>query len=238
MCNMITVRIELRSSITEDGISHSDCPESLKSYMSCGFIRNKPNIAHRSVYLLQQLFWRWHYSYAPLRETGIELRNRIYHLYEKLIRTRLVQWLRMNTARQQIALIPWSMFLLDTPDNRCALGNLSVALSSMFFRSNIFSSWQYYSSRVATLSYSSTSFREWVTLLWHASCSSWWICILLPSEMLHSVALVRTDVSEECSTSIYRVTRICERGTMLGSTSNQRTLRRNKDIIIHNHCLY
>jgi hypothetical protein len=40
------------------------------------------------------------------------------------------------------------------------------------------------------------------------------------------VALVRTDVSEERSASIVRVTRICELGT-LAVTSNRRTLRRN-----------
>jgi hypothetical protein len=34
------------------------------------------------------------------------------------------------------------------------------------------------------------------------------------------VALVRTDVSEECSTSIIRVTRTGELGTMLAVTSN------------------
>jgi hypothetical protein len=40
--------------------------------------------------------------------------------------------------------------------------------------------------------------------------------------MLHRVALVRTDVSEEL-----RVTRIGELGTTLTITSNQSTLRRN-----------
>jgi hypothetical protein len=38
--------------------------------------------------------------------------------------------------------------------------------------------------------------------------------------ILHHVALVRTDVSEEPSTSIVRVTRICELGTTLAVTSN------------------
>jgi hypothetical protein len=37
--------------------------------------------------------------------------------------------------------------------------------------------------------------------------------------MLHHVALVRTDVSEERSASFIRVTRICELGTMLVVTS-------------------
>jgi hypothetical protein len=38
---------------------------------------------------------------------------------------------------------------------------------------------------------------------------------------------VRTDVSEELSTSFIRVTRIGELGTTLAVTSNRRTLRRN-----------
>jgi hypothetical protein len=42
------------------------------------------------------------------------------------------------------------------------------------------------------------------------------------SEVLRSVALVRTDVSEELSASIIRVTRIGELGT-LAVTSNRRT---------------
>jgi hypothetical protein len=44
--------------------------------------------------------------------------------------------------------------------------------------------------------------------------------------MLRHVALVRTDVSEEPSASIIRVTRIGELGP-LAVTSNRRTLRRN-----------
>jgi hypothetical protein len=44
---------------------------------------------------------------------------------------------------------------------------------------------------------------------------------------LRRVALVRTDVSEEFSSSFIRVTRICELGTTLALTSNRRTLRRN-----------
>jgi hypothetical protein len=46
------------------------------------------------------------------------------------------------------------------------------------------------------------------------------------SGMLRRVALVRSDVSEECSGSIIRVKRIRELGTKLAVTSNRRTLRR------------
>jgi hypothetical protein len=45
--------------------------------------------------------------------------------------------------------------------------------------------------------------------------------------MLRSVALVRIDVSEDCSASFIRVTRIRELGTTLAVTSNRRTLLRN-----------
>jgi hypothetical protein len=41
------------------------------------------------------------------------------------------------------------------------------------------------------------------------------------------MALVRTDVSEELSTSFIRVTRIGELGTTLAVTSNRHMLRRN-----------
>jgi hypothetical protein len=47
------------------------------------------------------------------------------------------------------------------------------------------------------------------------------------SGMLRRVALVRTDVSEELSASIIRVTRIGKPGTTLVVTRNRRTLRRN-----------
>jgi hypothetical protein len=43
------------------------------------------------------------------------------------------------------------------------------------------------------------------------------------SGTLRRVALVRTDVSEELSASVIRVTRICELGTTLAVTSNRRT---------------
>jgi hypothetical protein len=47
------------------------------------------------------------------------------------------------------------------------------------------------------------------------------------SGMLHHVALVITDVSEERSASLIRVTRIDELGATLPVSSNRRTLRRN-----------
>jgi hypothetical protein len=45
--------------------------------------------------------------------------------------------------------------------------------------------------------------------------------------MLRSVALIRTDFSEEPNVSFNRVTRIGELATTLAVTSNRRTLRRN-----------
>jgi hypothetical protein len=47
---------------------------------------------------------------------------------------------------------------------------------------------------------------------------------MVSSGVLRRVALVRTDVSEELSASIIRVTRIGELGTTLAVTSNGRTL--------------
>jgi hypothetical protein len=49
--------------------------------------------------------------------------------------------------------------------------------------------------------------------------------------MLHHVAVVRTDVSEELSASFIRVTRIGELGTTLAVTGNQHTLRRNAKLM-------
>jgi hypothetical protein len=46
------------------------------------------------------------------------------------------------------------------------------------------------------------------------------------SGMLRRVSLIRTDVSEELSASIIRVTRIGELETTLAVTSNRHTLRR------------
>jgi hypothetical protein len=45
--------------------------------------------------------------------------------------------------------------------------------------------------------------------------------------MLSRVALVRTDVSEELSTSVIRVTRIGEQGTTLALTSNRLLITAN-----------
>jgi sulfite reductase beta subunit-like hemoprotein len=56
--------------------------------------------------------------------------------------------------------------------------------------------------------------------------------------MLRLVALVRTDVSEERSTSIIRVKRIGELGTSLAVTSNQRELRRNTIGLLNNIPLF
>jgi hypothetical protein len=50
------------------------------------------------------------------------------------------------------------------------------------------------------------------------------------SRMLRRVVHIRTDVSEELSSSFITVTRIGELGTTLALTSNRRTLRRNAKI--------
>jgi hypothetical protein len=51
------------------------------------------------------------------------------------------------------------------------------------------------------------------------------------SGTLRRMALERTDVSEERSTSLIRVTRIGELGTTLAITSNRRTLQRNTSVL-------
>jgi hypothetical protein len=50
--------------------------------------------------------------------------------------------------------------------------------------------------------------------------------------MLRHVALVRTEISEERSPSIVKVTRIGELRTTLAVTSNRRTLRRNTKLLV------
>jgi hypothetical protein len=52
------------------------------------------------------------------------------------------------------------------------------------------------------------------------------------SGMLRLVALVRTDVSEEFSSSFIRVTKIGELGITLAVTSNRRTQRRNSASVV------
>jgi hypothetical protein len=51
------------------------------------------------------------------------------------------------------------------------------------------------------------------------------------SEMLGSVHLVRTDVSEECIASIVRVTKISVLGIILAVNSNRNTLRSTMHIV-------
>jgi hypothetical protein len=56
------------------------------------------------------------------------------------------------------------------------------------------------------------------------------------SEMLHLAILVRTDVSEELSASIIRVSRVGELGRTLTLTSNRSTLQRNTVLTIITLC--
>jgi hypothetical protein len=54
--------------------------------------------------------------------------------------------------------------------------------------------------------------------------------------MLHPVALVRTDVSEESSAPIIKETRIGEPGTTLAVTNNRSTPRNTpEDDMLHTH---
>jgi hypothetical protein len=55
---------------------------------------------------------------------------------------------------------------------------------------------------------------------------------MVSSEMLRRVALVRTEVSEELSASFIRVTRIGELGTTLAVTSNRRTQRSVRRLLV------
>jgi hypothetical protein len=63
--------------------------------------------------------------------------------------------------------------------------------------------------------------------MWDLRFSQRWLGRLLSSGMLRHVALVKTDISEELSASIIRVTRIGELGTTLAVTSNWCMLQRN-----------
>jgi hypothetical protein len=54
---------------------------------------------------------------------------------------------------------------------------------------------------------------------------------MVSSGLLHRVAIVRTDVSEEIGATFIRVTKIGELGTTQAATSNRRTLRRLKLLI-------
>jgi hypothetical protein len=60
-------------------------------------------------------------------------------------------------------------------------------------------------------------------------CENFNLLRMVPSELLRLVALVRTAVSEELSSSFIRVTRTGKLGTTLAVTSNRRTLRRNTE---------
>jgi hypothetical protein len=68
---------------------------------------------------------------------------------------------------------------------------------------------------------------------------------MLPSGLLHSVALVRTSILEEHSAYFIRVTRIGVLGTTLAVTCNRCMLQRNtratwrnilEDDTLHSHC--
>jgi hypothetical protein len=50
--------------------------------------------------------------------------------------------------------------------------------------------------------------------------------------ILPRVALVRSEVSKELRATIIRATRIGELGTTLAVTTNQRTLRRNTQLLV------
>jgi hypothetical protein len=65
-------------------------------------------------------------------------------------------------------------------------------------------------------------------LLWNiVGFSRRWLWRMPSSGMWHRVALVRNDVSEERTASIFKVTRIGELGTTLAVSSNRSRLRRN-----------
>jgi hypothetical protein len=58
---------------------------------------------------------------------------------------------------------------------------------------------------------------------------------MVSSGLLHHVALVRTDLSEEPGASFIMVTKIGALGTTQAATSNRRTLRRNNKFLQEPH---
>jgi hypothetical protein len=55
---------------------------------------------------------------------------------------------------------------------------------------------------------------------------------MVSSGLLRRLALVTTDVSEELGASFIRVTKIGELGATQAATSNRRTLRRNRSVML------
>jgi hypothetical protein len=70
-----------------------------------------------------------------------------------------------------------------------------------------------------------------VWLITNNTCERFEIFMVVNEEAIFwHVAFVRTHVSEKCSTSIIRVTRISEQGTTLAVTSNRPLLQRNESV--------
>jgi hypothetical protein len=78
-----------------------------------------------------------------------------------------------------------------------------------------------YTIPISLLVYDDPRIWPWMILqLQYLRFTQRWLWRMASSGMLHRVALVRTDVSEEFRASIIRVTRIVELGTTLAVTSN------------------